>query len=545
MSFCSLANRAGGNAGSGLRRLHLAVGGSPQHRCAGAYVQAANGVWQQENGDGSTEQPGSHKLTYAEAAGRWVVQKNSPPAAAATAAAPASGEEAVVLRSSTVASAGPLPAPDAPAYGGAAWQERRCDGGWGVVPVTVAAGAPDDEDYAGMDSYVMGDAAEEGWTAAGGRGCDDERASDDVTVSTVPNASDDGRPESRLSRVRHAVHRAMEDPQSSHGALAFAAVSLVAIVASTLTLLIETLPKHQAESRRGEGPWFGLETGFVAFFTTEILLRLWATDRRCAFFQDMLNIVDIAAVLPYYMEVAAGGESAGGLRVLRVVRIVRVFRLLKVARYAEGIRLFLVVIGQLGDVLLLVLFVVSLSLVLWGSCVFYIETVSVGTFDEGNNTWSRNNIYLQGGRTEHSPFQSIPGAFWWCITSVTVVGYGDAVPYSGGAKAVAAAAMLSATFIIAIPAAVFGSTFLSEYQLRMENRLAVKQRADAHRTAGVVQILDFLLEAASTNALEPAVYDDLVTHVMWSTSFATRAVLMLEKEALPLQPSFLAKLVEA
>ena len=53
---------------------------------------------------------------------------------------------------------------------------------------------------------------------------------------------------------------------------------------------------------------------------------------RVKYFKEGLNIIDIVAVLPFYLELILTSIEIPGLAVFRVVRLVRVFRLFKVGR---------------------------------------------------------------------------------------------------------------------------------------------------------------------------------------------------------------------
>jgi len=58
-----------------------------------------------------------------------------------------------------------------------------------------------------------------------------------------------------------------------------------------------------------------------------------------------------------------------------------------------------------------------------------------------------------------NPFISIPHSFWWCIVTLTSVGYGEQVPYTWSGKIVASAAMVLGIMIMALPVSVIGTNF--------------------------------------------------------------------------------------
>ena len=337
-------------------------------------------------------------------------------------------------------------------------------------------------------------------------------------------ASTEPEPTSDYEALRTRLNLMLEVPSSSVGAQFVAAISLLAITASTIVLCTETLPENQVHVREGSVNWFAVETGFVIFFTLELLIRLWASPERLQFCKRILNALDLVAILPYYIElIAAGGSgnTASGLRVLRVIRVVRVFRLLRIARYAEGIQLVATVMSQLGDVLVLVLFVIAISLMVWSSCLFYFEGFSISSFDKQNTRWTRENEVTSLIPTrEYSPFQSIPATFWWCISTITVVGYGDEVPYSPSAKALAAFAMLSGTFIIAIPASVFGSNFLSEHHRRGVLKKEQKHKTEDDHSLILSAILSVSLgNCGVEDQRTGGVSDDIINRLLWDDQF--------------------------
>lgn len=49
-------------------------------------------------------------------------------------------------------------------------------------------------------------------------------------------------------------------------------------------------------------------------------------------------------------------------------------------------------------------------------------------------------------------FGSIPESFWWAVTSLTTVGYGDAYPVTAGGRMFTAVILLAGIAIVAAPA---------------------------------------------------------------------------------------------
>jgi len=75
---------------------------------------------------------------------------------------------------------------------------------------------------------------------------------------------------------------------------------------------------------------------------------------------------------------------------------------------------------------------------------------------------------------DKSKYESIPATFWWCVVTMTTVGYGDVTPLTTWGKVVAMVTMIGGILILALPITVIGSNFNIEYE-NSENKKKQKQ----------------------------------------------------------------------
>jgi len=187
-------------------------------------------------------------------------------------------------------------------------------------------------------------------------------------------------------------------------------------------------------------------------------MRLWACpiNKVWWFVIQPLNVIDLLAILPFYVEVIVGAVSA--LAFVRVMRLIRVLRVVKLAKFSEGFSMLGegLVASRKGMQLMVVF--VGFGVVLWASLEWYLETIWQ-TFWEADDTW----YYDDGADT---PFQSIPHTMWWAIVTMTTVGYGDLFPVSPYGRAVAAFTFLAGIITISFPAAMLSDAFLGVYEER-------------------------------------------------------------------------------
>ena len=89
------------------------------------------------------------------------------------------------------------------------------------------------------------------------------------------------------------------------------------ILISLVSFSIETLPDLSERARR----WLYLiEVVTVAIFTVEYVLRVYVADRKRGFVFSFFGLIDLLAILPFY--VATGMD----LRAIRAFRFLRLFR---------------------------------------------------------------------------------------------------------------------------------------------------------------------------------------------------------------------------
>ena len=101
-------------------------------------------------------------------------------------------------------------------------------------------------------------------------------------------------------------------------------------------------------------------------FTLEYLLRIVVAEHRFKFIASPFGIVDLAAILPFYV------TTGVDLRPLRAVRLFRLFDMLNLVRYSKAIQTFRQALRLAKEELLLLL---SFSLLLLFSQVWEFTTL--------------------------------------------------------------------------------------------------------------------------------------------------------------------------
>jgi len=95
-------------------------------------------------------------------------------------------------------------------------------------------------------------------------------------------------------------------------------------------------------------PFFLIETVCIVWFTFELSVRLLSCPSKLSYFRDVMNFIDLVAIVPYFVTLVAmlGGDDGGqqgshatSLAILRVIKLVRVFRIFKLSRHSKGLQI--------------------------------------------------------------------------------------------------------------------------------------------------------------------------------------------------------------
>jgi len=207
----------------------------------------------------------------------------------------------------------------------------------------------------------------------------------------------------------------------------------VAILLSCVTFALETLPSIKE-------PWKTVikdsEYFFIAFFTLEYVLRMYYSEKRWKYVSSFMGVIDLIAILPFYLSLGFD------LRSLRILRIFRVFRAFKLLRYNSALRRIrtAAIIAKEEIVLFLVLTTIMIFLV--SSGIYYFENES---------------------QPEH--FSSVFHSLWWSVVTLTTVGYGDVYPVTVGGRIFTFFVLLLGVGIVTIPAGIVASALQKAREL--------------------------------------------------------------------------------
>ena len=204
------------------------------------------------------------------------------------------------------------------------------------------------------------------------------------------------------------------------------------IIVSIVNFSIMTLPNL---SIRTQEIINGLEKFCVTVFTVEYLLRLFASESRLKFFFSFFGLIDLIAILPFYLTL---GMDLKSLRAIRLFRILRLFKFLRYGNTMEKIKKSFNSIKRE-----LFLFTLSTLMLLYFS--------SIG-------------IYYFENEAQPEVFASIFDAMWWSVATLTTVGYGDVYPITNGGKIFASVIVFIGLGLVAIPTGLIASSLTRAFQ---------------------------------------------------------------------------------
>ena len=244
------------------------------------------------------------------------------------------------------------------------------------------------------------------------------------------------------NKLQAQIWSLFEYPDTSNSARTIALFSCAIVLLSIVLFCIETLPVFQEKGEDGKTKdhrvFFTIEAVCIAWFTIEYAVRFLSSPNKCRFLIEVLNIIDLVAILPFFISFGLSGQNSNvsSMAVLRAVRLVRVFRIFKLSRYSTGLQILgMTLRASMGELGLLVFFL-SVGVVLFSSAVYYAE------IDD-----------------EDGLFRSIPHSFWWAIVTMTTVGYGDMYPKTFVGKLVGCLCACTGILAIALPVPVIVSNF--------------------------------------------------------------------------------------
>ncbi|HOP67026.1 MAG TPA: ion transporter [Methanoregulaceae archaeon] len=219
----------------------------------------------------------------------------------------------------------------------------------------------------------------------------------------------------------------------------FDAFITVVILISIVVMILGTVPQLQDNYHILFSILFFFS---MTVFSIEYPLRLWSCTAdprytstvagRLKWAVTPFAIIDLLAVLPFYLEVIVGINLTG-------LVVLRVFRLFKLVRYSESINLIIRVIKSQRNTLFTAYAVLFIALIASSTLMFEIEHP-----------------------VQPDLFSSIPATMWWGIVTLTTVGYGDMVPVTPAGKVLGGAITLIGIGIFALPAGLLASGFTAE-----------------------------------------------------------------------------------
>ena len=217
------------------------------------------------------------------------------------------------------------------------------------------------------------------------------------------------------------------------------------VLCNILSVILESVSSLQAVY----GQYFALfEFWSVMFFTLEYVLRFWATGAKYAdhgqkwqgrreYMFGFYGVIDLLAILPFYLQMLFPGADMRALRILRLVRV------LKLSHYNSALEDLFNAVKNEARSFIAALYLLTIAIILTSSLMYYAE-----------------------GDTQPEHFSSIPASMYWAIITLTTVGFGDISPVTWIGQVLATITAFIGVCTVAMLTGIVASSFATQMARR-------------------------------------------------------------------------------
>ncbi len=231
-----------------------------------------------------------------------------------------------------------------------------------------------------------------------------------------------------MKKWQHRLHEIIYEADTPGGKL-FDVILLIIILASIILVMLESVNPIDAKYHDllNISEWV-----ITILFTMEYIARIICVKKPIKYIFSFYGVIDFLSTVPKYISLFFAGTHA--LAALRALRLLRVFRILKLARYiGESRNLTNALIASRAKIFVFLFAVIIVAIIL-GTVMYMVEG-------------------------EESGFTSIPRSVYWCIVTLTTVGFGDIAPATPLGQFIASFVMILGYGIIAVPTGIVSAEY--------------------------------------------------------------------------------------
>ena len=233
------------------------------------------------------------------------------------------------------------------------------------------------------------------------------------------------------------LHEIIYEADTPEGKL-FDVVLLIVIIASILLVMLESVKGFDAKYH----DFLNISEWIITIlFSIEYIARIITVKKPINYIFSFYGIVDLLSTIPKYISLLFGGVHA--LAALRALRLLRIFRILKLARYLGASNNLVNALKGSRAKISVFLFAVIIVCIILGTIMYLVEGEANG-------------------------FTNIPKSVYWCIVTLTTVGFGDIAPQTPFGQFIASIVMILGYGIIAVPTGIVSAEYTKSTNNNME-----------------------------------------------------------------------------